>query len=67
MYQMLSTIPFRLPTDPGPQAVYYGARVPILDAAGNPVNDATGNPTYVPIPALDRATQALIDANFLRE
>ena len=67
MYQMLSTSPFRLPTDPGPQAVYYGARVPILDAAGNPVNDATGNPTYVPIPALDRATQASIDANFLRE
>jgi hypothetical protein len=66
MYQMLSTSPFRLPTDPGPQAVYYGARVPILDAAGNPVNDATGNPTYVPIPALDRATQASIDANFLR-
>ena len=64
---MLSTSPFRLPTDPGPQAVYYGARVPILDAAGNPVNDATGNPTYVPIPALDRATQASIDANFLRE
>jgi hypothetical protein len=49
MYQMLSTSPFRLPTNPGPQAVYYGARVPILDAAGNP-NDATGNPTYVPIP-----------------
>ena len=60
MYQMLSTSPFRLPTDPGPQAVYYGARVPILDSSGNPVTDATGNPTYVPIPALDRATQASI-------
>ena len=45
MYQMLSTSPFRLPTDPGPQAVYYGARVPILDSSGNPVNDATRNPT----------------------
>ena len=64
---MLSTSPFRLPTDPGPQAVYYGARVPILDSSGNPVNDATGNPTYVPVPALDCATQASIDANFVRE
>ncbi len=65
---MLSTSPFRLPTDPGPQAVYYGARVPILNSSGNPpVNDVTGNPTYVPVPALDCATQASIDANFVRE
>jgi hypothetical protein len=34
MYQMLSTSPFRLPTDPGPQAVYFGARTPILNANG---------------------------------
>jgi hypothetical protein len=67
MYQLLSTSPFRLPNDPGPLAIYYGARVPILDAAGDPVNNAAGNPTYVPIPALDRATQATIDAHFLRE
>ncbi len=64
---MLSTSPFRLPTDPGPQAVYYGARVPILDSSGNPVNDATGNPTYLPVPALDSTMQASIDANFVRE
>ena len=64
---MLSTSPFRLPTDPGPQAVYYGARVPILDSSGNPELDASGNPKYVPIPALDRATQASIDANFAHE
>jgi hypothetical protein len=67
MYQMLSTSPFRLPNDPGPQAVYYGARIPILDSSGNPEFDASGNPKYVPVPALDRATQASIDANFLRE
>jgi hypothetical protein len=54
MYQMLSTSPFHLPTDPGPQAVYYGL-------------DANGNPRYVAVPALDRAMQASIDANFGRE
>ncbi len=40
MYQMLSTNPFRLPNDPGPQAVYYGVRTPILDANGDPELDA---------------------------
>jgi len=58
MYQMLSTSAFRLPSNPGPQAIYYGARTPILDVNGDPELDATGNPTYVPVPALDRATQA---------
>jgi hypothetical protein len=67
MYQMLSTTPFRLPNDPGPQAVYYGVRTPILDDFGDPVLDANGQPTYVPVPALDRATQASIDARFVRE
>ena len=32
-----------------------------------PELDAYGNPRYVAIPALDRATQASIDANFVRE
>jgi hypothetical protein len=67
MYQMLSTSPFCLPTDPGLQAVYYGARTSILDASGDPELDANGNPRYVAVPALDRAMQALIDANFGRE
>jgi hypothetical protein len=40
-------------------------RIPVVDTSGNPVNDVTGNPTYVPIPALNRATQASIDANFV--
>jgi hypothetical protein len=67
MYQLLSTSPFCLPNDPGPLGIYYGARDPILDAAGDPVNDVTGNAMYVPIPALNCATQAKIDACFLRE
>ena len=67
MYQMLITSPFRLPTDPTPQAVYYGARTPILDANGDPALDENGNPRYVAIPALDRATQASIDSNFIFE
>ena len=65
MYQMLSTSPFRLPSNPGPQAIYYGARVPILNVNVDPELDATGNPTYVPIPALDRTTQVTIDADFV--
>jgi hypothetical protein len=65
MYQMLSTSPFRLPSNPGPQAIYYGARTPILDVNGDPELDATGNPTYVPDPVLDHATQATIDADFV--
>jgi len=65
MYQMLSTSPFRLLSDPRPQAICYRGRVPILDVNGDPELDATGNPTYVPVPALDRATQATIDADFI--
>jgi len=65
MYQMLSTSAFRLLSDPGPQAICYGARTLILDINGDPELDATGNPTYVPVPALDCATQATIDADFV--
>ena len=67
MYQLLSTSPFCLPNDSGLLAIYYGARVPTLDAAGDSVNNTTGNPTHVPIPALDCATQATIDARFIQE
>ena len=65
MYQMLSTSAFRLPSDPGQQAIYYGARVPILDTNGDPELDVNSNPTYVPVPALERATQATINADFV--
>ncbi len=67
MYSLLTMTPYCLPTNPGDQAVYYGPRVPILDQVmGNPVLDTTGNPTFVPVHPLDRATQATIDATFLR-
>jgi hypothetical protein len=33
MYGLLTTSPFRLPTDPGPLAIYYPPPVPIIDAA----------------------------------
>jgi hypothetical protein len=33
---------------------------------GNPILNAAGIPTYVPVTPLDRATQATIDATFLR-
>ena len=66
MYSLLTTTPFRLPTNPGDQAVYYGPRVPIVDPVmGNPVLDTASNPTYVPVTPLDHATQATIDAAFL--
>ena len=67
MYQLLSTSPFCLPNDPGLLAIYYGERVPILNAVGDPVTNATGNVMYIPIPALDCAMQATIVACFLRE
>jgi hypothetical protein len=46
--------------------VYYGPRVPIVDAQGGAVLDADGNPTYVQVAPLDRATQATIDARFVQ-
>jgi hypothetical protein len=66
MYSLLTLTPFWLPNDPGPQAVYYGPRVPIVNAHGDAVLDADSNPTYVPVPPLDRATQATIDVQFVR-
>ena len=65
MYQILSMSPFHLPSNPGPQAIYYGARVPILNVNEDPELDATGNPTCVPVPALNLATQATINADFV--
>ena len=37
MYGLLATTPFRLPLDPGPLAIYYPAKIPIVDAQGDPV------------------------------
>ncbi len=66
MYSLLTLSPFRLPTDPGPMAVYYPPPVEIVDAQGNPVLDATGNPTYQDPPDTPQAAQSSIDAQFKR-
>jgi hypothetical protein len=64
MYGLLTTSPFRLPTDPGPLALYYPSPVPIVDTAGDPVLNAAGMPTYHNQPTIARAEQATIDARF---
>ena len=66
MYGLLTTTPFRLPSDPGPMAIYYPPPVEIVDAQGDPVLDVTGNPTYHDPPDIPRAVQASIDAQFKR-
>ena len=40
MYGLLTRTPFRVPTDPGPLAIYYPPPVPIVDAQGDPVLNA---------------------------
>jgi hypothetical protein len=67
MYQLLSLNPFRLPNDPGPQAVYYGPRTPIVNVNGNPALEVNEAARYDPIPALKCATQATINASFVQE
>ena len=65
MYSLLTTSPFRIPTDPGPLAMYYLLpRVAIVDAQGDPVLDGLGMPTYQAQPAIGRAEQATINAHF---
>ncbi len=66
MYSLFTPTPFRLPNNPGDQAIYYGPQVPIVDAQGTPVLGAAGNPTYVPQPPLKCAAQAAINARFVR-
>ena len=67
MYELLTTSPFCLPTDPGPLAIYNPAKIPIVDTQGDPVLDARGMPTYQPQPAIGRAEQATTDARFKHE
>ncbi len=62
MYGLLRTSPFRIPTDPGPLAIYYPPRVAIVDTQGDPVLDGQGMPTYQAQPAIGRAEQATINA-----
>jgi hypothetical protein len=66
MYALLTTSPFRLPTDPGPLAIYYPPPTQIINNHGAPVLDAAGQPTYVVQPTIGRAEQATIDACFSR-
>ena len=66
MYGLLTRIPFRVPPDPGPLAIYYPPPVPIVDAQGAPVLDGEGLPTYHTQPNIERAAQATIDAQFKR-
>ena len=67
MYGLLRTTPFRLPTDPGPLAIYYPPKIPIVNINGDPMLDALGNPTYIAQPAIGRAEQVTIDTSFKRE
>ena len=62
MYSLLTTSPFRIPTDPGTLAIYYPSRVAIVDAQGDPVLDGQGMPSYQSQPAIGRAEQATISA-----
>ena len=64
MYGLLTTTPFWLPTDPEPLAIYYPAKIPIVDAQGDPVLDQAGVPAYQAQPAIGQAEQATIDATF---
>ena len=66
MYGLLTRIPFRVPTDPGPLAIYYPPPIEIVDARGDPILDAAGLPTYQAQPTIERAAQATIDAQFKR-
>ena len=66
MFGLLTTSPFRIPIDPGPLAIYYPARIPIVNAQGDPVLNGLGLPTYQAQPTIDRAEQATIDARFKR-
>ena len=66
MYDLLTTTPFQLPTDPGPLAIYYPPPVEIVDVQGDPVLDAAGLRSYHAQPTIEHAAQATIDAQFKR-
>jgi hypothetical protein len=64
MYGLLRTSPFCIPTDPGPLAIYYPARIPIVDTQRDPVLDGLGLPTYQAQPTTNRVEQATINVRF---
>ncbi len=55
-----------MPTDSGLIPVYYGPGTPIVNANGSPVIDALEYLTFQADPVIDCATQARIDAQFVR-
>ena len=66
MYGLLTTSPFRIPTDPGPLVISYPTWIPIVDAQGDLVLNGLGLLTYEAQPAIGRAEQATINARFKR-
>jgi hypothetical protein len=64
MYALLTTMPFRVPTDPGFAAVYYQTPIKIVDIIGASLLDTIEQRTYV-VPTLISCTkQATIDTYF---
>jgi len=55
MYGLLTTTPFRLPMDPGPLAIYFPTKIPIVDTQGDPVLNQMGESTYQAQPAIGQA------------
>jgi hypothetical protein len=66
MFALLSRNLFCVPTNPGQIPVYYGPGTPIVNADGSLVIDALGNLTFQANPVIDRATQAMIDVQFVQ-
>ena len=64
MYGLITTSPFRIPTDPGPLAIYYPARIPIVDAQGDPFLNGLGLLTYQAQPTINRVEQVTINTRF---
>ena len=64
VYSLLTTSPFRLPSYPGPMAVYYPPPMEIIDAQGDLVLDLAGNRTYQDPPDIPQAAQSSIYVQF---
>jgi hypothetical protein len=61
---LLTTTLFRVPTDPGPVAVYYPTLVKIVDVNGTPVLDAIGQCMDIVPTSISHTEQARINAHF---
>ena len=54
MYGLLTTSPFRTPTDLGPLAIYNPAQIPHVNTQGDPVLNGLVQPTYQAQPTIDQ-------------